>query len=425
MSGAERLLEGIPIPKMICVHQKFDRAHIEAKDIPEAMIRALSSPYIKKRIYPGMRIAITAGSREICNIVSILASAVQFLKQCGADPFLVPAMGSHGGATAEGQVALLQGYGITERQCGCQILSSMETLPVGQTSDGQTVFLDRYAAQADGILIIGRVKAHTGFHGRYESGILKMMTVGLGKQAGADACHQKGFGSMAANLELFGRVVLQNVNIVGAVAILENAFDETHSLVGLGPEDILEEEPKLLEQSKALMPQIFLPACDVLVVDEIGKNISGAGMDPNVTGRNLSPECTGGLQSQQLAVLRLSPKTHGNGYGIGAADCTTEQVFRQLDLDAMYVNGLTCKGITPCRIPCVFRNDRLAIQACIKACESIGPDGPRVIRISNTLNVETIQISENYRREIAGDPRLEAQGEPFSLSFNQEGNLPI
>ncbi len=305
-----------------------------------------------------MRVALTAGSREICNMDEILAAAVECLKEQGARPFIVPAMGSHGGATAEGQRELLASYQITEERCGCPILSSMETVPIGSTPDGQTVFLDRYAAEADGILVVNRMKAHTGFRGRYESGILKMMVIGLGKQTGAEACHRRGFGHMAEDLEAFGRVVLQKAPILGAIAILENAFDETAQLVGLEPEEILEREPGLLEQAKAQMPQILLPECDVLIVDEIGKNYSGTGMDPNVTGRHVTPYCSGGLRVQRIVVLRMSGKSHCNGYGIGAADCTTQAVYRTLDLRAMYINGLTCGEMGPCRIPLCMGNGK-------------------------------------------------------------------
>lgn len=335
MDEIRTLLEGVRLPRMFRVRQIFDHTCIRREELRRTVSHLLTAEKLGKRICPGMRVALTAGSREICNMDEILAAAVECLKEQGARPFIVPAMGSHGGATAEGQRELLASYQITEERCGCPILSSMETVPIGSTPDGQTVFLDRYAAEADGILVVNRMKAHTGFRGRYESGILKMMVIGLGKQTGAEACHRRGFGHMAEDLEAFGRVVLQKAPILGAIAILENAFDETAQLVGLEPEEILEREPGLLEQAKAQMPQILLPECDVLIVDEIGKNYSGTGMDPNVTGRHVTPYCSGGLRVQRIAVLRMSGKSHCNGYGIGAADCTTQAVYRTLDLRAM------------------------------------------------------------------------------------------
>lgn len=423
MSEVNRLLDGISLPRMIRVWQEFDRSYIERQQIPQVVSEQLSAAGVSARVRPGMRIALTAGSREICNMDAILSAVVDFLKMRGAKPFIVPAMGSHGGATAAGQRELLAGYHITEETCGCPILSSMETVFLGRTVDGQDVFIDKNAAQADGILVIGRVKAHTGFHGPYESGIMKMMAIGLGKQRGADSCHRKGFGMMAENIALFGHTILQEARILGALAILENAFDQTHQLVGLGRDEIAEREPDLLKQAKALMPQILLPECDVLIVDEIGKNFSGTGMDPNVTGRHITPYCSGGLRSQQIAVLRLSEKTHHNGYGIGAADCTTERVYQALDKESMYINGLTCMEMTCCRIPCVFENDRLAIQACVKMCTGIGPAGPRIIRLSNTLQVEELLVSENYVEEVLENPRLEIVGEPFPFAFDADGFL--
>lgn len=423
MSQVQKLLEQVRLPRMLRVRQRFDPGHISPEEIPARISRLLHTVPLSTGIHAGMRIALTAGSREIQNMDVILAAAVSSLRELGADPFIVPAMGSHGGASAEGQRALLSGYRITEESCGCPILSSMETVCAGRAPDGRPVFLDRTAAEADGILLINRIKAHTGFRGRYESGLLKMMVIGLGKQAGAESCHHGGFGHMAENLERFGRVILENAPILGGIAILENAFDQTARLVGLGRDELLTREPLLLELAKAMMPQILLPECDVLIVDEIGKNFSGTGMDPNVTGRHLTPYCSGGLRSQSLVVLRISPKSHRNGYGIGAADCITEALRRELDLEAMYVNGLTCNLLGPCAIPPVFENDRLAIQAGVSLCQGFGPEGPRVIRIANTLSLGEIMVSENYQKAIQNNPRLEILDGPLSLEFDSNGTL--
>ena len=425
MNELNQLLDGIAIPRMLRVRQEFDAAHIDRQDICRTVSKQLTAAGVPQRVQPGARIALTAGSREICCIDEILRSAAAFLKQLGAQPFIVPAMGSHGGATAEGQTELLAGYHITEETCGCPILSSMETVFLGKTADGQDVFLDRYAAEADGILVIGRVKAHTGFQGPYESGILKMLAIGLGKQKGADSCHSKGFGRMAENIQQFGFAILKYAKVVGALAILENAFDQTYRLAGMAPEEIAEQEPGLLQEAKALMPQILLPSCDVLVVDEVGKNFSGSGMDPNVSGRQITPFCSGKLRSQQAAVLRLSEKTHRNGYGIGAANFTTMRAFHSLDLPSMYINGLTCRGGDCCHIPCVMDSDRLAIQACIRMCSDIGASGPRIIRIANTLQIQEILVSENYAEKIDSNPRLTILDGPYDLPFDPCGNLPL
>ena len=415
------ILKDVDVPRFVRVRQHFDPSHIERKDIYTHIQTILRTPKMEKHIHKDMRIALTAGSREICNMNEILRSVVAVLHEMGAKPFIIPAMGSHGGATAEGQQQMLEGYGITEEYCGCPIVSSMETVKIGQTADGRDVFIDRNAAEADGILVIGRVKLHTDFRGRYESGIMKMMAIGLGKQKGASACHAQGFGKMAANVEAFGRTVLHNSRIAGAIAIVENAFDQTAALIGLGPDEIEDEEPKILDYARQRMPRILFPECDVLIVDEIGKNFSGTGMDPNISGRHATPYSSGGIQSQRVAVLGISEKTHSNGFGIGLADVTTYRVAEQLDREAMYVNSLTSRVLNLCSIPCTFENDRLAIQACIHTSVGIGPEGPRIVRIPNTLKLQEIMVSENYLDEISRMENDEIISEPFELPFDEDG----
>lgn len=289
MGVVSELLADIPLPRMRKVRQKFDAACIEVQDIPRRIEEEFSRSEISETIRPGMEIAITAGSRGIANIPLILSAIVEEVKKRGALPFLVPAMGSHGGATAEGQAEVLREYGITEDTVGCEIRSSMETVVVGKTSDGRPVYVDRNAAGADGIIVCGRIKPHTGYRGKYESGIMKMMAIGLGKQKGAEEIHADGFGEMYRNIPLYGEVILRNAPVLFGLAILENAYDQTRELAALTPEEILQKEPELLERAKSYMPCILFPDCDVLVVDRIGKNISGDGMDPNITGRFPTP----------------------------------------------------------------------------------------------------------------------------------------
>lgn len=425
MHEVKKLLQGITIPCMINAEQYFETQHLTRDEIPDLITKELTASGILRYLKPGMRIALTAGSRKIQNIDLILSSIVALLRHCGTEPFLVPAMGSHGGATAEGQRQLLQHYGITEDACLCPIFSSMDTVRIGTAAEGQPVFIDRYAAESDGILIVGRVKAHTSFRGQYESGLLKMMVVGLGKQLGANICHRQGFSNIEKNLRQIGNVILSSGKILGAVAILENAFDQTYRIVGLLPDEILFREPILLKQAKDIMPQLFFNHCDVLIVDEIGKNISGTGMDPNVTGRFLTPFASGGIRAERIVVLRLSKLTAGNGYGIGAADCTTERVLQELDREAMYVNGLTCRGINSCKIPCAFPNDRMAIQAAIALCSHLDGRTPTIIRIPNTQDLKEIQISESLYDMADTDSRIHINGAAAALPFDSHGNLPI
>ena len=423
MEEVDRLLSDIQIPQMFRVRQHFVSAELPEEKISKTVAEILSTEPFRKKICPGMRIALTAGSREIFNLDRILCAAVEFLKAQGARPFIVPAMGSHGGGTGEGQLELLAEYHITQENCGCPILSSMETAQVGTTLDGQRVFMDRNAYEADGILVINRVKPHTNFRGDYESGIMKMMAIGLGKQEGAEVCHRRGFQFMAENIREFGHTVLENTNVIGAIAILENACERTAHLIGLQKEEIEEREPILLNCARELMPKILLAECDVLIVDEIGKNFSGTGMDPNVTGRHTTPNSSGGLNVQRIAVLGLSEKTRRNGFGIGAADCTTQRVAGQLDLQAMYVNAMTSTGIRLCAVPCTLKNDRLAIQACMKTSVGLGPEGARIIRISNTLHLQEIMISANCLEQVRKTANMTVIDEPFDLLFDQEGFL--
>lgn len=321
------------LPKMFKVRQKFLRNSIDVKEIPNIIKELLSDEKFSSQIRPGMRIAITAGSRGVANVALTTKCIADFVKRKGAEPFIVPAMGSHGGATAEGQKAILAGYGITEEDMECPILSSMEVKKIGLTEDGRDVFIDKYAAESDGIILGCRIKPHTAFRGPYESGIMKMMAIGLGKQHGAEVCHEAGFKNMAKNVPLFGKAIIKNAPILFAVPTIENAYDETCKIVAVNADEIEEKEPALLKEAAANMPRILVDSCDVLVVDQIGKNFSGDGMDPNITGTFCTPYATGGIQAQRVCVLDLSPETHGNGIGLGYSSATTKRVFDKLDLD--------------------------------------------------------------------------------------------
>ena len=413
------------IPRMFRAKQSFPRPKISAEEIPGLIFNLLSQPKFASRVKPGMRIAITAGSRGIANNALTTKCIASFCKSRGALPFIVPAMGSHGGATAEGQREILEGYGITEEFCGCPILSSMEVKKIGVNDEGGDVFIDKFAAESDGIILGCRIKPHTAFRGPYESGLMKMMTIGLGKQYGAEVCHEAGFKNMAKNVPLFGRAIIKNAPILFGVPTLENAYDETCKIVAVAAEDIEEEEPKLLREAFGYMPRILAERCDVLVVDQIGKNFSGDGMDPNITGTFCTPYATGGVEAQRVAVLNLSPETHGNGIGLGYSSATTKRVFDQLDLKSMYPNAITCTVLGGVRIPIVMESDRECIQVCLKTCNEIDKKHPRIVRIPNSLHLGEIQLSEAYWDEIKGIPNLEALSEPEELPFDTDGNLPM
>lgn len=417
------LVKDVAVPKMFRVRQKFPRPKIEPKDIPGVIEKLLSEEKFSSQIKPGMRIAITAGSRGIANNALTTKCIADFVKSRGGQPFVVPAMGSHGGSTAEGQKAVLEGYGITEEYLQCPILSSMEVKKIGINEEGGDVYIDKYAAEADGIIIGCRIKPHTAFRGPYESGIMKMMAIGLGKQYGAEVCHEAGFKNMAKNVPLFGKAIIKYAPILFAVPTIENAYDETCRIVAVNADEIEEKEPALLQEAASYMAKILVDSCDVLIVDEIGKNYSGDGMDPNITGTFCTPYATGGIDAQRVVVLDLSEETHGNGIGLGYASATTKRVFEKLDLASMYPNAITCTVLGGVRIPIIMESDKEAIQVCIKTCNEIDKTRPRIVRIPNSLHLEHIMLSEDYLEEIKGIENIEIESEPMDLPFDEDGML--
>ena len=411
-----------PFPRMVPVDQHFDRPRVE--DIEQTVRTEMDK--LDPAAFRGKRIAITAGSRGIAGLVEILANVVVRLRDWGAEPFIVPAMGSHGGATAEGQVRVLGGYGITEETVGAPILSSMETVEVARLDDGRPLYCDKNAYGADGIVVCNKVKPHADFKAEYESGLVKMMALGLGKHKGAAAIHTHGFGSFEQVLPEAGKALLQNLPVCFGVAILENALDDLMAVEVIPPERILEREKELLSLAKKSIARLLLPEIDVLVVDEIGKNISGEGMDPNVTGRPGS-----GLPGfdapaiQKIVVLDVTPESHGNGVGIGMADITTLRCVNKLDLGAMYTNAITATIVDPAKIPLIMNNDREAIAVAFKTCNRITPQTARVVRIKNTLEVHRILVSEALVPGVEANPRMSLVGAPQPFKFNADGGLRV
>lgn len=423
-SVIEKLLEGTAIPDMFKVRQIFSKEHIE--DVAEETTRQLKSGHLEELIKPGMTIAVTGSSRGIANMNIILRETVRFLKDAGALPFIIPAMGSHGGATAEGQKAVLTGYGITEEFCGCPIVSSMDTVCIGTVEDeGKTlpVFIDSHAASADGIVAVNRIKPHSAFRGPFESGITKMLCIGLGKQKGADCMHNDGFKYFKTRIPLFGNYVRTHTNVLFAVAAIENAFDETNKIEVLKNEEIPLKEPELLKYAFSLMPKILLDETDVLIVNEIGKNFSGSGMDPNITGTWSTPYGSGGIKKQRTVVLDLSGESHGNGLGIGQADTTTLRFFNKMDFTETYPNALTSTVFLPVKLPMVLKNDEMAIKAAIKTCNEVDPGNVRIVLIKNSLSMEEIYLSKAYLEQIGGISGLAVESECEPLPFDGKGNL--
>ena len=423
------LVAGTKLPKMFRAKQIFPRPKIDVKDIPSIIDRLLSQEKFASRIQPGMKIAITAGSRGVANVALTTKCIADFCKKRGAHPFVVPAMGSHGGATAEGQKAILTGYGVTEEYLGCPVISSMEVKCIGKNEEGVNVFIDKHAAEADGIILGCRIKPHTAFRGPYESGMMKMMAIGLGKQYGAQVCHAAGFQNMHKNVPLFGKAILKNAPVLFGVPTIENAFDETCRIEAVAAEDIEKVEPELLKFAFTQMPRIWVDECDVLVVDQIGKNFSGDGMDPNITGTFCTDCATGGIKAQRVAVLNLSPETHGNAIGLGYSSATTMRVFKQLDLSSMYPNAITCTVLGGVRIPIVMESDKECIQCCLQSCTEIDKEHAHIVRIPNSLHLGEVLLSEAYYDEIKANPKyegkLEILTEPEPWDFDENGDLPL
>ena len=423
--GVSNLLQGVEIPRMFRARQSFPEAAILPQDLPPVIFAELSKPEIAGQIKPGLRIAITAGSRGIANVAIITKAIVDFVKTRQAEPFIVPAMGSHGGATAEGQLEVLAGYGITPDRMGCPIHSCMDAVLLGESERGKPVFLDQLAFESDGIIVSCRIKPHNAFRGRYESGICKMLAVGLGKQAGAESVHADGMGQMAENLLANAKVILAKAPVLFAIPCLENAYDETCKIEAVPSEQILDREPELLELAFANMPRLLVAEGDVLVVDEIGKNYSGTGVDPNITGTFSTEYASGGVKVQRTCMLDLSEVSRGNGLGVGLASAISKRLFDKLDPEKMYPNCITSTVLKSAMIPLVLASDREAIQLCIRTLNGVDKVAARIIRIANSLHIGRIMLSEAYYNDViqgkyAGVTAIDA---PQHLAFDAAGNL--
>ncbi|MGQ9648654.1 MAG: DUF362 domain-containing protein [Phycisphaerae bacterium] len=375
-------------------------------------------------LQPGSRIAIAVGSRGIAELERFVRAVVHWVRQCGAEPFIVPAMGSHGGATAEGQRAVLAGYGVTEENLGCPVRSSMEVIELPQGDLPTRVFLDRHAASADGTILINRVKMHTSFRGRYESGLMKMIAIGLGKYAQAQALHRLGIDGLREMMPRVAGRILTHGNILLGLAIVENAYDQPMLVRAIRAPDIPVEEPALLDLARANMPALPLDQLDVLIVDQIGKDISGLGMDPNVIGRlkiRGQPE----PRSPDIRVITihdLSAASHGNAIGMGLADIATRRLFNKIDFKSTYANVLTTTFLERAKIPIIAETDREAVRMASQACAVSSPDEIRLIRIRNTLRLDELQVSSAVLNQIRTLPGIEVSG-PVESLFDSDGTL--
>lgn len=413
-------------PKLIKVRQRFTGPVVN--DIDAVVAEQLSQAGVNEKLKPGMRIAITAGSLGIANIAVIIRATVRELKKRGTIPFIIPAMGSHGGATAEGQVEVLESFGITEEFCGAPILSSMEVVPIGETPEGMPVYVDKHAWEADGIIVMGRIKVHTDFKSpiRIESGLMKMAAIGLGKHKQALLIHSYGVHGIRDIMPEVAKVTLQKANIVCGIGIVENAFEQTAIIEAIPTEQIQQREGELLQISASFMPSLPVEDIDVLIVDEIGKNYSGTGMDTNIIGRIriLGTEEPVSPRIKYIIASDLSEESHGNALGIGLADLTTRRFFEAIDFQKMNENVVTSTFLHRAMIPIVMENDREAISAALRANWGVKKEEARIIRIPNTLHLEYLYVSEVLLPEIERLPHIEIVGEIEEMRFDEKGYFP-
>ena len=406
------------IPLFVKVEQSFCGEQIN--NIEAELFQQLEQSGVS--IPPGASIAIAAGSRGIANIPLIIKTVVAWVKSRGGVPFIIPAMGSHGNGIAAEQKKILEGLGITEEYVGAPIRSSMEVVELPQGQLPNRVYMDRYAYQAYGTIVINRIKVHGDFSGETESGLLKMCAIGLGKHRQALAIHQFDISMLRQLIVGTARQILRYGNLLLGIGVIENAYHETMELRVLRPEQFEDEEKRMLRRYKEIMPSFPVDTFDILIVDEIGKDISGAGMETKIVGRLRSgaaePEKP---QIRYIVTTDLTKPSHGNACGVGIADFITKKLFDQIDLDATNENIVTCRCIEQGRIPIIARDDRQAIEFAIRALGNLPPEGPRIIRIKNTLRMETLYVTENLLDAIRGKPEVSSIGVRAVPIFQKDG----
>ncbi len=412
-------------PGMMRIRQRFQVPGVA--DLKSAIHGEVLSMDLSEKVQRGQSVAIPVGSRGVGNIASIIKTLVDELKGYGLKPFIVPAMGSHGGGTAEGQREIIESYGVTEGFVGAPIRSSMEVVEVGKTEDGVPVYFDRHANEADHTIVVNRIKPHPEFFGPTESGLLKMLLIGLGKHRGAQAYHRVithyGFEHL---IRTGNQVVLEACNVLFGLAIVENQRHETALIEAIEPGRLFEREPELLKKAKECMARIPFEDADLLIVDEIGKNICGSGLDTNVVGRKRYLHVASEHESpkiRRIFVRDLTDETHGNAIGIGIAEFALSRAVDKMDRRATYINCITADGPAAASIPVHFDTDREVLDAALTTIGRSDPEQARVIRIRNTLELEQILVSEAYREEVEKNPDLSFLGESGELELSSEGFL--
>lgn len=407
--------------KLTKIKQKFNTAKIG--NIEEEIYEQFNSIDATRNIKQGMKIAVTAGSRGIANIDMIIFSVCKYLKEAGGEPFIVPAMGSHGGATAEGQINVLKKLGITEETMGVPIISSMEVMELGRTSNNAPVYMDKNAYYADGIVVVNRVKPHTDFRAKTESGLLKMISVGLGKEKGARSMHSHGLSSTIPEA---AKISIKKASIMMGLAITENAKEETWKLEAIYPESFEKREAELLLEVQNNIPRLPSDVLDVLVVGEIGKMFSGTGMDTKVIGRMkiLGEEEPEIPAIKKIVAADLADSSYGNALGIGLADITTKKLVDAIDFEATYANTIPTTYLERSKIPVTMKNDKHAIEVALSTIGDVDPDKVKMAIIKNTLDIQELYVTSDVLTDIDSD-KIEIMCEDVPLTFDNEGNLAL
>lgn len=408
----------VKLPKMAKIKQSFQNEEIES--LSEVIEREIYSTDFPQRIKKGDEVAIGVGSRGIDKIDLVAKEIVKIVKQLGGEPFIVPAMGSHGGATAQGQQEVLAGYGVTQEKVGAPIVSSMEVVKLGETEDGKPVYFDKSAYEADAVIAVNRVKVHTDFSGEIESGIMKMLVIGFGKHKGASKIHSYGFDVFHKLIPEAGRLIIEKAPIALGIGLLENAYDHLYKIKAATPSEIENTDRKLLKEQKRILPGIPFKEVDVLVIDEMGKNISGSGIDTNVIGRVKSVYS----DIKYIVVRDLSEDTHGNATGIGLADIIPQKLFEKIDFGASYTNMITARVIQSAKLPIVLENEELAIKTAIVLSNKSYED-LKLVHIKNTLQLGEMNISKTLISEAKTLKAIEIMDEEICYSFDSKGELNL
>ena len=413
----------MPFPRMIKVKQELYRAG--NIDIAATVQQELARVELPMRLRPGMKIAVTAGSRGIAGLPEVLRAIVAFLREHATQPFIVPAMGSHGGATAAGQVEVLKSIGVTEKSVGAPIVSDMATVKLGESRNGVPVYFDRHAAQADGLIAVNRVKEHTDFVGDIESGLMKLVAIGLGKHKGAQTLHALGIENMSESVISACRFAASKLNFFFAVGLLEDAYHNLAAIEAFRPEELECGERRLLRRAKEHAPRLPFRELELLIVEQLGKEISGTGMDTNVIGRSPTGLKRPGpqLACRRIVALGLTKETKGNAVGLGLADLATLRLLQQMDLVQTYTNVLTSGNFAFANIPPVLENDKTAIEAALTRGINKQPEELRVVRIKDTLHLDSFDISEGLLAEARENPKLAIAGKPRPMRFDGKGKL--